>query len=127
MWRTVWEFPRYEISDDGLVRVKEDQSKLPGYVINQHWSKGSLCVELYKGDEHYERRLWKLMERYWPRVEYPQSWKAPKYDPGPDGDGRFKLTAKQRQEIIDSPLKASELEKIYPVGERWIHRLKKGK
>lgn len=127
MWRTIWEFPRYEISDEGEVRVKEDADKLPGYVLQRHWEKGSLCVDLYKNNRHYTRRLWKLMERYWPNAEYPQEWKAPKYDPGPSGDGRFKLSDEQRKEIKESDLSVSDLSWSYDVSERHIRRIKYGK
>jgi len=109
------------------VRVKDDQTRNPGHYLKRFYEKGSLCVEMWNKQDHTIRRIWKLMNRYWPRVEYPPEWKASKYSPDPNVDGRFKLTAKQRAEIMESPLSPSKLEQIYPVGERWIRRLKHGR
>lgn len=127
LWRTVWEFPRYEISDDGIVRVKDDQTKHPGLAINRFYEKGSLCVEMWKNNRHYIRRIWKLMERYWPRVKYPPEWKATRPEPAPKVDRRCKLTPEQRREIAESDKTPTELAHLYPVGRRYINKLKNGK
>jgi len=89
-WKTLSEFPRYEISEEGQVRVRET-----GLVLKRLWrdgkpdasgkttrglshldSHGSLCVCLWNGGAYRKRRVWKLLERYWPEVEYPAHWKA---------------------------------------------------
>jgi hypothetical protein len=154
-WRQIYENPRYEISEEGKVRVRMNQWSNPGRVLSRHWegsgigssdkprtyiaetekpyldtTEASLCVYLYfDGGRHKVRRIWRLMERYWPDVEYPAHWK-----PGdslksrrPELDRRCKLTWEQRQEIINSDKSPSELAKMYPVGRRYISQLKNGK
>jgi len=154
-WRQIYENPRYEISEEGQVRVRLNQWRNPGRILARHWECGgigpsdkprtyvsekdcpdapdvasSLCVYFYfDRGRHKVRRIWRLMERYWPTVEYPAQWKsgdAPK-NRNPGQDNRCKLTWEQRQEIINSDKFPSELAKMYPVGRRYISQLKYGK
>lgn len=146
-WKTIWAYPRYEISEEGQVRVKEG-FRNAGRVLNRFWKDretvkgylqdtfedgpGSLCVELHDFPKHTTRRIWKLMEKYWPDVKYPATWKADrpvakpaKKNGGPDK--RFKLTYEQTLEIKRSPLSSRDLAEMYPVSRRYIHYLKTGK
>lgn len=122
LWRTIWEFPRYEISNQGNVRTKDTLTPM-----TTSWSKNSLCVNLYKNGSHYRRRLWKLMERYWSKVEYPEEWKAPKPVTDPETDGRCKLTQEQYDAIKESTGRTSDLAWAYELSERQIKRIRYGK
>ena len=154
-WRQIYEAPRYEISEKGQVRVRFNQWRNPGRVLGRHWEHGgvglhdkpktycneednpdfnepaaSLCVYFYfDRGRHRVRRIWRLMERYWPDVKYPSHWKSgdsPK-NRRPELDRRCKLTWDQRQEITSSDKTPTELAKLYPVGRRYISQLKYGK
>jgi len=151
-WKTLYEWNRYEISEEGQIRVRYDLvNRNGGKVLKRFWrdgsqdaegktqrgnahedSHGSLCVNLWENHRKTVRRIWKLMEKYWPGKPYPAHWKAERYKASPikktgEPDERFQLTPEQRQEIVDSPLNARELSEVYPVGRRYIHYLKTGK
>lgn len=141
-WKTIRSHPRYEISEEGVVRVKA-AFRNPLRVLNRFWvthnrrhnpctdahvdQPGSLCVELQMDDKHTTRRIWKLMERYWPEIKYPHFWRrvAPPPASKPDGtDGRFKLTARQRLEILASPQSTKELAEMYGVSQRHVRHIR---
>jgi len=124
----VQELPRYEISNDGLVRVRADENRLPLYVMQPRWTKGSLCVFLLGADGRDKvRRIYRLMEQYWPKAWYPSGWQAPVYQPDPRKDRRFKITEVQRQEIMQSGLRPPQLAELYPLNERTIRHIKYGR
>jgi hypothetical protein len=140
-WKTVSDWRRYEISTEGQVRVK-NTCRNGGYIVKRFWrgndknseseentGNRSLCVELWWGTQHTTRRLWKLMEKHWPDIEYPAHWKIKHRKTLPDGDKRKKLTDAQIEEIKESHLTPAELHDTgkYPVGRRWISKLKYGK
>ena len=70
-----------------------------------------------------------MMEMYWPDIEYPIDWKIRVPDRLPESDKRKKLTDAQIEEIKESHLTPAELHLTgkYPVGRRWISKLKYGK
>lgn len=78
-WKTVKENNRYEISDYGRVRVREQyrNPSLSGSCIVVQYNKhrASAWVDLWSGSRHTTRVMWKLLEKYWPGVEYPDGWK----------------------------------------------------
>ncbi len=153
-WRQIYEAPRYEISEEGRVRVRLNQWRNPGRTLDRHWERGgrgshnpkyylkenlnpnlddpssSLCVYLYfDRGRHKVRRIWRLMERYWPDTKYPSHWKSgdSPENRSPELDRRCKLTWGQRQEIVKSDKAPSELAGLYPVSRRYISQLKYGK
>lgn len=67
------------------------------------------------------------MERYWPKVGYPEEWKAPKPDTDPETDGRCKLTQEQYDAIKKSTGRTSDLAWAYELSERQIKRIRYGK
>lgn len=166
-WKTIYENPRYEISEEGQVRVRLDEFLNPGRILKRHWEYGgigpsdrsrcfrpeldelgrpnepfgSLCVYLYGTwsdspsgypNPRKVKRIWKLMERYWPGVPYPSVWRSSARlecwkNLEPIVDKRCKLTHDQKMAIIRSSKSPLELSKIYPVGRRYISQLKHGK
>jgi len=142
-WKTIWSHPRYEISEEGQVRVKSG-FRNAGYTLKRFWNdgyttepasqdafenrEGSLCVELHDYPRHTTVRLWKLMETYWPDVEWPSHWrKERKVSPvkqDNEPDRRFKLTDEQVQEIRESNLPSNKLAEMYPVCARHIRAIK---
>ena len=132
-WKTIWESPRYEISSEGVIRVKRDfpnEGYVPRqYVAMAHGHPGSLCVDLYYDNKKKARRVWLLMQRYWPDVECPPEWRATRNlgptDRNPTKDRRIKLNMKQYREIIASPLPSTRLAELYPVSSRYIRKLKR--
>ncbi len=146
-WKTVHDWPRYEISEEGQVRIRA--GRYTGLILKRFWRDGghnekavrgnshidcpgSLCVDISDGERHTMKRIWKLMEKYWPGKHYPKHWKAERYKASPikknnTPDERFKLTPEERMKILLSPLSAKELSEIYPVGRRYIHYIRTGK
>lgn len=146
LWKTILDWPRYEISQEGQVRVKSGFT-YAGRTLTRFWRDGkttvgrnsdphkdhvgSLCVELHQDGGHTTKRVWKLMERYWPGFHYPSTWKAPKVVAAPvrkdsQPDKRFKLSYEDTLTIKRSPLTPTELAKLYPVHKRYIRKLKQG-
>jgi hypothetical protein len=128
-WKTLIENPRYEMNDQGKVRVRVGQRNA-GHVLRQFRKNGSMCVEVWRGTKHTTLRLWMLMEKYWPRIRYPRDWKPKdRAKQKPDkSDGRVKLTEEQVHEIMESKLTPSQIARTgkYPVGRRHISRIKNG-
>lgn len=121
-WRAMGAWIRYEISNDGLVRVKLDRTRNPGYVLNYYWAKGSLTVRLQNDEgKERERRLYALMDRYWPSVEYPSQWKA-KRPRRP-----YKVKEEDREKIRQSSSSNADLAWAYNVHPRTIRAIKREK
>lgn len=146
-WKTVLSHPRYELSEEGQVRVKMGFSH-GGRVLTRFWNDGyttvgrsydqfkkvdaSLCVELHDFPKHTTKRVWKLMEQYWPGTDYPESWRkkrmvAKPIKPNNEPDKRFKLTEQQTVEIRQSPLSSGLLAILYPVSARHIRAIRQNK
>lgn len=143
-WKTIEGWPRYELSNRGAVRVKKGE-KNSGYILSRFWrdedgkvepehthsthGRKSLCVELWNTESHTTKRLWRLMEIYWPEVQYPEYWKIRRNEIRHGEDKRRKLTDRQIIEIKASDMSPSELADlgVYPVGRRWISRIKNGR
>ena len=146
-WKTILSHPRYELSEEGQVRVKSGFS-YAGRVLTRFWKDGytvvgscddpfervdaSLCVELHDFPRHTTKRVWRLMEQYWPGVEYPESWRkrrkpAKPVKPNNEPDKRYKLTDQQVTEIRQSLLSSGDLAKIYPVSARHIRAIRQNK
>ena len=133
-WKTVWEAPKYEISQEGVVRVKRgfpnEGHVMRRYIAQTHGHPGSLCVDLYFNNGKKHRRVWKLMARYWPDVEYPAEWRSTRNlgptKRDPTKDRRIKLNLEQYREVMASPLSSSRLAEIYPVSSRYIRKIKNG-
>lgn len=81
-WKTIIENRRYEISDCGRVRVREGYRNkgtcISNIVVQYSKHRASAWVELWSGSRHTTRVIWKLMEKYWPGVDYPDKWKKGK-------------------------------------------------
>ena len=121
-WRAMGAWPRYEISNDALIRVRPDSRKNPGYILNSYWTKGSLAIRLYNEDgEERERRLYALMNRYWPNVEIPQEWKAER------GRRPLKVSREDRERIKKSSRRTCDLAWAYDVSPRTIRAIKNEK
>lgn len=150
-WRRLDDWYRYEISNEGQVRVREG-FRNAGLVLTRFWRNGhseqrggegsvpleetddySLCVELWDGTRHTIRRVHTLMAKYWPRVDTPEYWKPTKHKgkitkEDVKQDGRRKLTDAQIEEIKASDLTPTELSRTgkYPVTRRHISKIKNG-
>ena len=89
-WKRLHENPNYELSEEGQVRRLFTDKPLsrhwlygPRSIYEQEHKKerigGSLCVSLCSGhwsQNSKEFRIWKLMDRHWPDVEYPDHWRS---------------------------------------------------
>lgn len=77
-WTTLQENPRYELSNQGRVRVREGCRSIRQpwpYVVVQHSPhRASAWVELWTGSRHTTRAMHLLMRKYWPGVDYPAEW-----------------------------------------------------
>lgn len=78
-WKILEENTRYELSNRGRVRVRQNHvsTRQPWpYVVVQHSPhRVSAWVDLWTGSTHTTRVMYRLMEKYWPGVPYPDSWR----------------------------------------------------
>jgi len=115
-WRTLPEFPKYEITSDGDVRNRESKKVLKEY---ENPNTGAWSYSLRRNDGRCtQRNFWSLIYSAWPELKptdpkelairqparrYSQrgAWADipgfPTYEAHPDGSVRYKKTRKRRR------------------------------